>query len=104
MTPREADRRLYLLEGKAGLRRNPALDARQAKALDGWLVAVTGKRVDELSNDELRRLEQLFRDHADSGEPMGDDAADLVLGCMDENQTVIDLDQRRQQLDQPPWR
>ncbi len=23
---------------------------------------------------------------------MGDDAADLVLGCMDENQTVIDLD------------
>ena len=35
---------------------------------------------------------------------MGDDVVELVLGCMDENQVVIELEQRRQQLDQGPWR
>ena len=103
MTPSEMERRLHALEGAAG-RRNPALDARHAKALDDWLKAVTGKIVDEMSAGELERLERLFRASADSGAEMGDDASDLVLSCMDENQVVVDLEQRRQQLTEWPFR
>ena len=77
------ERRLAAAEGKAGIRRKPALDVRQAKGLDNWLAAVTGKRIDQLSCGELERLEALFRAHADSGEAMGDDMAELVLGCME---------------------
>ena len=70
--------------------------------LDDWLKLVTGKRIAEMSCTEVALLEQLFRSYANSGEPMGDDAADLVRGCMDEHQRVIDLDRVRRRLDQGP--
>ena len=42
---------------------------------------------------------------APSGDaPMGDDAAEQVLTCMDQNQTVIDLARRREMLDRGPFR
>ena len=66
---RTLERRLHALEGKAGIRRKPGLDVRQAQALDDWLAAVTGKRIADMSCSELRRLEQLFRDHADWASP-----------------------------------
>ena len=55
---RTLDRRLGAAEGAAGIRRNPALDVRQAKALDDWFKAVTGKRIDQMSCAELDRLER----------------------------------------------
>jgi hypothetical protein len=75
-------------------------EARKMRVIDDWITAVTGKRITEMSDAELERLEQLFR----GDQLMGDDASELVLACMDENQVVVDLERRRQQLDRGQFR
>jgi hypothetical protein len=96
---KDIDRRVGKLEAKAPPPPDPEQE-RKARVIDDWLLGVTGKRFADMTCDELDRLEVLFR----GDEITGDDASDLVLGCLDENQVVVDLEQRRQQLDRWPGR
>ena len=43
---RTLERRLGAAEGAAGIRHKSGPDVRKAEALDDWLEAVTGKRID----------------------------------------------------------
>ena len=98
---KDFDKRLGRVEGELGIKRKRDPDQeRKARVIDDWLEVVTGRRITEMSCAELARLERLFR----GDELRGDDASDLVLACMDEDQIVVDLEQRRQQLDQWPNR
>jgi hypothetical protein len=95
---KDLDRRTRALEAKAPKAPDPD-EERKARVIDDWFLAVTGKRIADMSCAELGRIEELF----DGDEPMGDDASDLVLACMDGNQVVVDLDRPRQQLDRGPF-
>jgi hypothetical protein len=99
MTTRGFDGRMDKLERRAGPAPDPDQE-RKARVVDDWLELVTGKAIDAMSGAELSRLEQMFR----GDDPIGDDASDLVLACMDSEQHVVDLEQRRQQLDRWPFR
>ena len=99
MTTRGFDDRMAKLERKAPPPPDPDL-RRKLKILDDWLKLVTGERIAQMTCSELTRLEIL----SGSDTIMGDDASDLVRGCLDSEQRVIDLEQRRQMLDRWPNR
>ena len=73
---------------------------RKARLVLDWIASAAGKPLAEMTPGELDRLEALLS----AGESMGDDAAEQVLACMDQNQTVIDLARRRALLDRGPFR